>query len=76
MVCLLEFLALLGHGAAMALLHGLDDVLVAGAAADVAFERSRISSSLGLGLRLHRSTALITMPGVQKPHCTAGRGTP
>ena len=30
---------------------------------------SRISPSLALGWFLHRSTALITMPGVQKPHC-------
>jgi hypothetical protein len=56
-------------GGLCTLLHGLDDVLVARAAADVAFRPSRIWASLAPGWRLHKSSALITMPGVQKPHC-------
>jgi signal transduction histidine kinase len=55
--------------AALALLHGLDDVLVAGAAAQVAFQQLADLAFAGLGWFLHRSTALMTMPGVQKPHC-------
>ena len=51
-------------------LHRLDDVVIAGAAADVAVEllADRLSSSAP-GWRATRSSALITMPGVQKPHC-------
>ena len=46
------------------------DVLISGAAADIAFEPV---THVRLGrLRIARranSTALISMPGVQKPHC-------
>jgi hypothetical protein len=47
----------------------LDDVVVAGAAADIAFE---ILADLGLGrlgVSFSSAAADITMPGVQKPHC-------
>jgi hypothetical protein len=57
-----------GHGS-LTLLHGLDDVLVARATAQVAFEQLANFALVGFGWFLHRSTALMTMPGVQKPHC-------
>ena len=51
--------------------HGPDDVVVAGAPAQVAFERRRgPRSSVGGGSRLSSETVAITMPGVQKPHCS------
>jgi hypothetical protein len=58
------------HGGS-ALLHGLDDVVVAGAAADVAFQRLAhlLLACAWQPWCCTRSTALITMPGVQKPHC-------
>ena len=53
-----------------ALLHRLDDVVIAGAAAQIAVEPfAHRPSRRGFGLRCARSIALMTMPGVQKPHC-------
>ena len=49
----------------------LDDVLVAGAAAQIAGQASRMSSSVASGYFRSRSVAVISMPGVQKPHCSA-----
>ena len=49
----------------------LEDLLVAGAAAEVAGERLADRSSSGEGSRSSRSTAETSIPGVQKPHCTA-----
>ena len=51
----------------------LDDVVVAGAAAEIAFQAlaDLASRSRPSGCVFTRSIALITMPGVQKPHCSA-----
>jgi hypothetical protein len=59
------------HGGGGSRLDRLDDVVVAGAAADVAFELvadGLLIESLA-PWRLIMSTAAMIMPGVQKPHC-------
>ena len=52
------------------ILNRLHDIHVTRAAAQVARDRKRISSSLGLGFSFNRATLVIIMPGVQKPHCS------
>ncbi len=47
---------------------GLDDVLVAGAAAEVARQRPADVLLGGVGLRSSNAIALIIIPGVQNPH--------
>ena len=56
--------------------HGVEDLLVAGAAAEVAGERlADLVVATGRGVRASRSAAATTSPGVQKPHCTAPAST-
>jgi hypothetical protein len=55
----------LGVHLARSVLDRVDDVLVARAAAKVAFDPCRISASDGFALRLNRSAAAMIMPGVQ-----------
>ena len=75
--------ALLNHGAPSLLgrlLEGrraagsghdrLDDVVVAGAAAEIALEPLAHLALARVQLCFSRSTALMIMPGVQKPHCS------
>ena len=50
--------------------HRLDDVVVPGAAAEVALEPSRTSRSVGFGCSSMSETDAITMPAVQNPHCS------
>ena len=48
-----------------------DDVVVAGAAAEVALEPLAHRLHVGVGLLLEEAdTIAITMPGVQNPHCS------
>ena len=66
--CASRCLGLRGHSltpASAARRDGADDVLVAGAAAQVALKPSRTSSSVGCGFSLSRSAAAMIMPGVQ-----------
>ena len=52
--------------------HRLDDLHVAGAAAQHAAERVLdLRRAIGAGSRARRSVAAISMPGVQMPHCAA-----
>ena len=48
--------------------HRRDDVLIAGATAQHRGQRLAIGS-LGVGLTRRKSSAAMSMPGVQKPHC-------
>ena len=60
--------------ASVRLRRGVDrvhDVLVAGAAAQIAFEALADLFVLGLGLRSRICLEVMIMPGVQKPHCSA-----
>ena len=45
--------------------HGLDDIVVAGAAADVAFQAVADLVFAGVGVLLSREAAAMIMPGVQ-----------
>ena len=54
-------------------LHRIDDGLIAGAAAVIAGKVLADLSRLGFRRRLSKSCAAISMPGVQKPHCSAFR---
>jgi hypothetical protein len=63
-----------GHGrralhGRLTLLHRTHDVVIAGTAAQVAFELVADRLRIGIGAVLSRAVAAITMPGVQKPHC-------
>ena len=49
--------------------HRAHDVVVAGAAAEVALQALAHLASVGCGFSASRPTAAITMPGVQNPHC-------
>ncbi len=49
--------------------HGLDDVLVPRAAADISLKTMAHLALCQKRLVLGSATAVITMPGVQKPHC-------
>jgi hypothetical protein len=51
--------------------HGVEDLRVARAAAEVPGERLADLVVVGSGTRLRRSAAATTKPGVQKPHWTA-----
>ncbi len=51
--------------------NALDNLFVAGAAADIATDGVLICSSVGSGSSAISAAPAMTMPGMQKPHCTA-----
>ena len=51
--------------------HGLDDRDIAGAAAEIAGQHLADAVFVAIRLSLSSACAVVSIPGVQKPHCSA-----